>query len=257
VRDSVRTGVGYIGVAMAALLAISYAGLDFSSLAIVAGALSVGVGFGLQSVVNNFVSGLILLAERPIKLGDWIIVGGHEGIVRRISVRSTEIETFDRANVIVPNSMLISDMVKNWTLHNSTGRVPVPVHVHVGSDPEKVRDILLDVARQHPQVLSNPAPVVLFEDFGPSSLDFILFVYLVNVNRSFAVRTDLRIAILKAFRNNDVEIPYPQSDVHLRDLDWVKTAVSERLARSADGGPMSVRDYKSESQAPGEGDNGT
>jgi potassium efflux system protein len=257
VRDSVRTGVGYIGFGLAALLAISYAGLDFSSLAIVAGALSVGVGFGLQSVVNNFVSGLILLAERPIKLGDWIIVGGHEGIVRRISVRSTEIETFDRANVIVPNSMLISDMVKNWTLHNSTGRVPVPVHVHVASDPEQVRDILLEVARQHPQVLSNPAPIVLFEDFGPSSLNFILFVYLVNVNRSFAVRTDLRIAILKAFRNNGVEIPYPQADVHLRDLDWVKTAVSERLARAADGGPMSVRDYKSESQAPGEGDNGT
>ncbi len=172
VRDSVRTGVGYIGFGLAALLAISYAGLDFSSLAIVAGALSVGVGFGLQSVVNNFVSGLILLAERPIKLGDWIIVGGHEGIVRRISVRSTEIETFDRANVIVPNSMLISDMVKNWTLHNSTGRVPVPVHVHVTSDPEKVRDILLEVARQHPQVLSNPAPVVLFEDFGAELTGF-------------------------------------------------------------------------------------
>ena len=257
VRDSVRTGVGYIGFGLAALLAISYAGLDFSSLAIVAGALSVGVGFGLQSVVNNFVSGLILLAERPIKVGDWIIVGAHEGIVRRISVRSTEIETFDRANVIVPNSMLISDMVKNWTLHNSTGRVPVPVSVHFDSDPEQIRDILLEVARQHPQVLSNPAPVVLFEDFGPSSLDFILFVYLVNVNRSFAVRTDLRIAILKAFRNHAVEIPYPQADVHLRDLDWVKTAVSERLARPADGGPMSVRDYKSESQAPGEGDSGT
>ena len=257
VRDSVRTGVGYIGFGLAALLAISYAGLDFSSLAIVAGALSVGVGFGLQSVVNNFVSGLILLAERPIKLGDWIIVGGHEGIVRRISVRSTEIETFDHANVIVPNSMLISDMVKNWTLHNSTGRVPVSVSVHFDSDPEQIRDILLEVARQHPQVLSNPAPTVLFEDFGASSLDFILFVYLVNVNRSFAVRTDLRIAILKAFRNHAVEIPYPQSDVHLRDLDWVKTAISERLARPADGGPMSVRDYKSESQAPGEGDNGT
>lgn len=254
VRDSVRTGVGYIGVAMAALLAISYAGLDFSSLAIVAGALSVGVGFGLQSVVNNFVSGLILLAERPIKLGDWIIVGGHEGIVRRISVRSTEIETFDRANVIVPNSMLISDMVKNWTLHNSTGRVPVPVNVHFTSDPERVREILLEVARQHPQVLSNPEPVVFFEDFGPSSLNFILFVYLINVNRSFAVRTDLRIAILKAFRNNGIEIPYPQSDVHLRDLDWVKTAISERIARSADGSGMSVRDYKSESRAPGDDD---
>jgi small-conductance mechanosensitive channel len=256
VRDSVRTGVGYIGVAMAALLAISYAGLDFSSLAIVAGALSVGVGFGLQSVVNNFVSGLILLAERPIKLGDWIIVGAHEGIVRRISVRSTEIETFDRASVIVPNSMLISDMVKNWTLHNNTGRVPVPVGVHVASDPEQVRDILLDIARQHPQVLATPEPVVLFEDFGPSSLNFVLFVYLINVNRSFAVRTDLRIAILKAFRNNGIEIPYPQSDVHLRDLDWVKRVVADRLARSADAGPMNVRDYKSESQAPGEGDNG-
>jgi potassium efflux system protein len=257
VRDSVRTGVGYIGIAMAALLAISYAGLDFSSLAIVAGALSVGVGFGLQSVVNNFVSGLILLAERPIKLGDWIIVGGHEGIVRRISVRSTEIETFDRANVIVPNSMLISDMVKNWTLHNSTGRVPVPVSVHLRSDPEQVRDILLEVARQHPQVLANPESVVLFEAFGASSLDFILFVYLINVNRSFAVRTDLRIAILKAFRKHGVEIPYPQSDVHLRDLDWVKAALAEHIAKTADGGPMSVRDYKSESQTPGEADNGT
>ncbi len=125
VRDSVRTGVGYLGTALAALLAVSYLGLDFSNLAIVAGALSVGVGFGLQSIVNNFVSGLILLAERPIKAGDWIIVGGHEGIVKKISVRSTEIETFDRANVVVPNSMLISDTVKNWTLHNSTGRMPI------------------------------------------------------------------------------------------------------------------------------------
>jgi len=257
VRDSVRTGVGYVGVGLAALFAISYAGLDFSSLAIVAGALSVGIGFGLQSVVNNFVSGLILLAERPIKLGDWIIVGGHEGIVRRISVRSTEIETFDRANVIVPNSMLISDMVKNWTLHNSTGRVPVNVKVHLSSDPEQVRDLLLEVARQHPQVLANPAPTVFLEDFGPSSLDFILYIYLVNVNRSFAVRTDIRIAILKAFRNIGIEIPYPQSDVHLRDLDWVKAAISERLARPADGAQMNVQDYKSESQAPGEGDDDT
>lgn len=254
VRDSVRTGVGYFGVVLAALLAVSYLGLDFSNLAIVAGALSVGVGFGLQSIVNNFVSGLILLAERPIKAGDWIIVGGHEGIVRKISVRSTEIETFDRANVVIPNSMLISDTVKNWTLHNDTGRMPIAVGVHYDSDPEKVRDILLEVARQHPQVLSVPEPFVFFEDFGDSALNFILFVYLANVNRSFAVRTDLRIAILKAFRQNGIEIPYPQTDVHLRDLDWIKTALRKRASQVEDKGAMSVRDYVSESQAPNDGE---
>ncbi len=251
-RDSIRTGVGYLGIALAALLAVSYLGLDFSNLAIVAGALSVGVGFGLQSIVNNFVSGLILLAERPVKIGDWIIVGGQEGIVRKISVRSTEIETFDRANLIIPNSMLITDMVKNWTLHNATGRMPIPVGVHYDSDPEKVRDVLLDVAQQHPQVLSNPAPFVFFEDFASSSLNFILFVYLANVNRSFSVRTDLRIAILKAFRANGIEIPYPQTDVHLRDLDWIKKAIADRRARPVDKGPMTVRDYEAESVAPGE-----
>ena len=188
-----------------------------------------------------------------MKIGDWIIVGGQEGIVRKISVRSTEIETFDRANLIIPNSMLITDMVKNWTLHNATGRMPIPVGVHYDSDPEKVRDVLLDVAQQHPQVLSNPAPFVFFEDFASSSLNFILFVYLANVNRSFSVRTDLRIAILKAFRANGIEIPYPQTDVHLRDLDWIKKAIADRRARPVDKGPMTVRDYESESVAPGEG----
>ena len=256
VRDSIRTSVGYLGVALAFIVAVSYVGLDFSSLAIVAGALSVGIGFGLQSVANNFVSGLILLAERPIKVGDWIIVGGHEGIVTRISVRSTEIETFDRANVIVPNSMLITDMVKNWTLHNATGRMPISIGVHHDSDPELVRDILLEVARKHPAVLSTPAPYVFFEDFGDSSLRFILFVYLANVSRSHAVRTDLRIAILKAFRAKGVEIPYRQTDVHLRDLDWIRTAIADRKSRPADDGPMSIRDYIAETKAPGEEDDG-
>jgi small-conductance mechanosensitive channel len=250
VRDSVRTGVGYLGVGLAALLAVSYLGLSFSNIAIVAGALSVGIGFGLQSIVNNFVSGLILLAERPIKAGDWIIVGSHEGIVRKISVRSTEIETFDRANVIVPNSMLISDTVKNWTLHNSTGRMPIAVGVHYKSDPEQVRDILLEVAQDHPAVLSNPAPFVFFENFGDSALNLVLFVYLSNVNQSFAVRTDLRIAIVKAFRKHGIEIPYPQTDVHLRDLDWVKEAL--RTRRNGRDGDSNVkrRSFEAESQEP-------
>lgn len=252
-RDSVRTGVGYLGIALAALLSVSYLGLDFSSLAIVAGALSVGVGFGLQSVVNNFVSGLILLAERPVKAGDWIVVAGHEGIVRKISVRSTEIETFDRANVIVPNSLLVAETVKNWTLHNSTGRVTVPVGVHYDSDPERVRDILMEAARDHPQVLSNPAPFVYFEDFGRNALNFVLYIYLANVNRSFAVRTDLRIAILKAFRAEGIEIPYQQADIHLHDLDLLAQVV--KGADRGKDGPPSRRDYKSESEADdGEGD---
>jgi small-conductance mechanosensitive channel len=255
VRHSIRTGVGYLGVIIAALLAISYVGLNLSNLAIVAGALSVGIGFGLQSVVNNFVSGLILLAERPIKVGDWVIVGAEEGLVRRISVRSTEIETFERSNVIVPNSQLITQQVKNWTLHNNTGRFPIRVAVHYASDPEQVRDILLSVARAHPQVLSTPEPFVYFEEFGSSALNFTLFVYLANVSRSFSARTDLRIAILKAFRAADIEMPYPQTDVHFRDLTWVKRVVAERLAKGK-ADEMTIRDFDAESGLGKEGDDG-
>lgn len=228
VRDSVRTGVGYLGVIIAAVISVSYLGLDFSNLAIVAGALSVGIGFGLQSIVNNFVSGLILLAERPIKAGDWIIAGNHEGIVRKISVRSTEIETFDRANVVVPNSVLISESVKNWTLHNNTGRVTIPIGVHYDSDPELVRDILLEVAKENSQVMSNPAPFVYFENFADNSLNFILYVYLSNINVSLSARTNLRIGILKAFREHGIEIPYPQRDIHLSEVKWLKEALDRR-----------------------------
>jgi len=245
VRDSVRTGLGYVGFIAAALIAVSYAGVDFSNLAIVAGALSVGIGFGLQSIVNNFVSGLILLAERPIKVGDWVVVGQDQGFVRKISVRATEIETFDRANVVVPNSMLISDKVQNWTLHNNVGRIKINVGVSYASDPEGVRDILLKVAREHPQILTHPEPYVWFSDFGNSSLDFTLFCYALNITRQLGIQTDLRIAIVKKFREEGIEIPYPQSDVHLRDLNWLKTAMAEQLARireenaggdNADGG---------------------
>ncbi len=231
VRDSVRTGLGYVGFIAAVLVAASYAGLDFSNLAIVAGALSVGIGFGLQSIVNNFVSGLILLAERPIKVGDWVVVGQDQGFVRKISVRSTEIETFDRANVVVPNSVLISEKVQNWTLHNNVGRLSINVGVSYDSDPEQVKDILLEVAREHPQVLTHPEPFVWFSDFGNSSLDFTLFAYALNITRQLGIQTDLRIAIIKRFREEGIEIPFPQSDVHFRDLDWLKTALAEQMAR--------------------------
>jgi small-conductance mechanosensitive channel len=153
VRDSIRIAVGYVGVTIAALAALSYAGFNFSNLAIVAGAFSVGIGFGLQSVVNNFVSGLILLAERPIKIGDLVCVAGEEGYVRKISIRSTEVETFDRANVLIPNSHFITEKVKNWTLRNNIRRIAIPVTVASGSDPRKAKAILLKVAQDNPNVM--------------------------------------------------------------------------------------------------------
>jgi potassium efflux system protein len=228
-RDSIRTGVGYLGVTLAAVLAFSYIGVDSSHIALIAGALSLGIGFGLQSIVNNFVSGLILLAERPIKVGDWIVVHGEEGFVRRISVRTTEVETFDHHSVIVPNSVLISEQLRNCTLHNNRGRLSITVGVSYDSDPEVVRDILLKVAGENPRILSWPEPFVYFVDFGSSSMDFKLYAYLSDVVQHYNVRTELRIAIWKAFREAGVEIPFNQHDIHLRDLDWIKSAVARRI----------------------------
>ncbi len=219
ISNSISTVFGYIGFILAAILGISAAGFDLSNLAIVAGALSVGVGFGLQSIVNNFVSGLILLAERPIKAGDWIVTSGGEGTVKKISVRSTEIETFDRATVIVPNSTLITDNVTNWTHENKTGRIIIPVGVGYDSDPKQVEEILLQCAKEHRLVLGRPAPHVFFMDFGASSLDFQLRCFLADINYSMIVSSELRFAILAALREAKIEIPFPQNDVHIRSDD--------------------------------------
>ena len=148
---SIKTGVGYIGILVAALAAFSYAGFNLSNLAIVAGALSVGIGFGLQNLISNFVSGVILLAERPIRVGDLVVVGGEQGYVRKISVRSTELETFDRANVLIPNSYFISEKVKNWTFRNNVCRISITVGVAYGSDARQVRAALLAVAQKTPR----------------------------------------------------------------------------------------------------------
>lgn len=219
ISNSISTVFGYIGFILAAVLGVSAAGFDLSNLAIVAGALSVGVGFGLQSIVNNFVSGLILLAERPIKAGDWIVTSGGEGTVKKISVRSTEIETFDRATVIVPNSTLITDNVTNWTHENKTGRIIVAVGVGYDSDPDQVKEILLNCAKEHRLILGRPAPAVFFMDFGASSLDFQLRCFLADINYSLTVTSELRFAILAALREANIEIPFPQNDVHIRSDD--------------------------------------
>ncbi|MEM8876630.1 MAG: DUF3772 domain-containing protein [Pseudomonadota bacterium] len=215
-KTSIRTGLGYIGIVAAAAFAVSFVGLDLANLAIVAGALSVGIGFGLQSVVNNFVSGLILLAERPIKVGDWIEAGGEQGYVRRINVRSTEVQTFDRASVIIPNSDLISGVVKNMMHTGKLGRIRVNVGVSYDTDIDQVRAIILDCAKNHPQVLSYPEPRVHFLDFGASSLDLALYAFLGDVDNSLSVASDLRYAILSRFREAGIEIPFPQRDLNVR-----------------------------------------
>jgi len=218
-REATATISGYIGVALAILVSLSVAGVEFGNLAIIAGALSVGIGFGLQNIVNNFVSGLILLFERPIKTGDWIVVGNTEGFVKRISIRSTQIQTFDQADVIVPNSELISGQVTNWMLRDVRGRIIVPVGVAYGSDTELVSKVLLEIASQHELVVNDgrvPEPKVMFMSFGDSALLFELRVFIENIDKKFQAISDLNYAIDKAFREHQIEIPFPQRDIHIK-----------------------------------------
>jgi potassium efflux system protein len=209
-QNSIATVFGYLGVIAAGLLALGQLGINLQNVALVAGALSVGIGFGLQSVVSNFVSGIILLAERPIRVGDIIVVKGEEGYVRRISVRSTEIETFEHANVIIPNSELVTNVVKNWTHFNTIGRTTVKVGVAFNSNPEKVREILLATVDRHPQVVKKPAPRVLLLGFGEKALEFELRCIVTNVGFAASVRSDLYFAILQSFRTEGIEMPFQQ-----------------------------------------------
>jgi len=219
-RDALVTIVGYAGFTISLLVGLSIGGINITGLAVVAGALSVGIGFGLQSIANNFVSGIILLFERPIKSGDFISVGDVEGYVRKISIRATEIETLDNQDMLIPNAELVSGRVTNWVLHNPYGRLKLKIGVAYGSDVKKVISILQDIASSNNQVITDgraSPPKALFMGFGDSSLEFELRVRILDIKKRYDVLSELNLGVNDAFIKEAIEIPFPQRDIHIKD----------------------------------------
>ncbi|MGH7458413.1 MAG: mechanosensitive ion channel family protein [Longimicrobiaceae bacterium] len=223
-RRGIEEGVGYAVnrllhyavLAIGVYIALDNLGVSIAGLAALGAILGVGIGFGLQNIVQNFVSGLILLLERPIKQGDFVQVGEATGTVREIRARATVVTTLDNVDILVPNGQFITETVVNQTFGDRKVRVGIAVGVAYGSDTGKVRDTLLKVASEHKEVLDDPSPVVEFCEFGDSSLNFDLECWLSNPLRRHRVASDLRFAIDAAFREREIEIPFPQRDLHLR-----------------------------------------
>jgi small-conductance mechanosensitive channel len=217
--DAITRLLHYSLILIGFLLSMRLIGFDLQSFVVLGGALGIGVGFGLQNIVNNFLSGLILLFERPVKVGDMVVVDNESGIVRKIGLRSTVIETFDRAEIFVPNSLLISQKVSNWTYSNAVARLRIAVGVAYGTDVERVFSLLTDIARANPRILPNPAPLPLLLGFGESSLNMELLVWLADVNERQLAQSELCQEIAERFQEKGIEIAFPQRDLRLRSAD--------------------------------------
>ncbi len=242
VREALATGASYIVLLLGALIALDVAGIDLSTLAVIAGALSIGIGFGLQHIVNNFVSGLVILLERPIKVGDRIEIGGLHGKVIKISARSTTIETNDNIDIIVPNSEFISDRVINWSQEQNRIRFRVSVSVAYGSDIDRAMTVMEAAAQDIPDVLEYPAPGARFISFGESGLNLELRIWTrTRLHRKGLIISDVNRAIYKAFIENNIRIPFPQRDIHIQS--WPSPPADESLkTQSSEPDTVSRRD---------------
>ncbi|HEV8342061.1 MAG TPA: mechanosensitive ion channel domain-containing protein [Candidatus Binatia bacterium] len=223
----------YVIMIIGAVVAFQFIGIDLTGLAIILGFLSVGIGFGLQNITSNFVAGLILLLERPIKVGDRVMVGDQEGDVVEIKMRSTTIRTLNNIAVIVPNSDFVSSKLENWSYGDQRVLLDIDVGVSYGSDLETVMRSLREVAEEHPEVLKSPAPDVLHRGFGDSAWNMRLSVWLEHPRRHVQARSDINCAIVRKFQQNGVEIPFPQRDLHLRSPLPVPITPGTEFLRSA------------------------
>jgi small-conductance mechanosensitive channel len=218
------------------LFALSAAGIEWSRFALLAGALGVGIGFGLQNLVNNFVSGLILIFERPIKVGDFIEFAATRGEVLRIGIRSSTVKTWEGAEIIVPNGNLIQSEVINWTLSDRRRRLVIPVGVAYGTDPKRVIALLEETAAEHPEALDTPAPEAFFRAFGESSLDFEIRVTIPEFGNWVRIQSEINLGVHDALKRAGIEIPFPQRDLHLRTLDkTVQNSLAELQKRRSFG----------------------
>jgi len=240
VPETISALATYVVLIIGFLVAAGAAGVDLTRITLLAGALGVGIGFGLQNIVNNFISGLILMFERPVQVGDTIDLegssGGLRGEVKRIGIRASVLRTFDGAEVIVPNGDLISGRVTNWTLSDRLRRVELPVGVKYGTDPKAVLEVLIEAAKKHEDVLDEPQPVALFVGFGDSSLDFLLRFWTAQFDRWLRVSSQVAVAVNDDLAAAGIEIPFPQRDLHLKSMEEsVQQALTEGRRDTLDG----------------------
>ena len=244
VRNSIRTVIGYVGLVLAALVAVSAAGFNLSSLALIAGGLSLGIGFGLQNIVQNFVSGLILLAERPFKVGDWVEAGTVSGIVKKISVRATEVETFQKQSIVVPNSTLINGNVGNWTLRNKLGRIDINVQAAYTDEPRRVHTLLLEIIRSHPSILKNPEPFVAFQSMTDSLMIFDVYAHVADITSTGGIKNELRFQIVERFHAEGIQLASSSTDLVLGVSEIEK--LSELVNKDVPGAAKKRKEKPSE-----------